>query len=172
MWLYVTALSDVEYWVEISDLASLATRAWHHPPGTLCGIADTSAFPTATPSAGSADFFAAASLAAGDSALLLWQGRFAITASWTSPTTGAAGIAHPQPFTDLAGGFWFFSPNNPEVVVKLLDGTTVNGHPWFFWGALSDLEVTITLRDTRTGEVETVRKPGRETCGGARFDLF
>ena len=71
-----------------------------------------------------------------------------------------------------SGRFWFFSPDNVESALKRLDGTSINGHPWFFWGALSDLEVSRTQRDQNTGVVEAVHEPGRQTCGGARFDLF
>jgi hypothetical protein len=53
------------------------------------------------------------------------------------------------------GYFWFFSSSNVELVVKVLDGRAVNGHFWVFYGALSDVEYTITVADTQTGRYRT-----------------
>lgn len=49
------------------------------------------------------------------------------------------------------GYFWFFGPENVEVVLKVLDGQGVNGHHWVFCGALSNVEYTLTVTDTQTG---------------------
>jgi hypothetical protein len=40
-------------------------------------------------------------------------------------------------------------------MLKVLDGTGVNGHYWVFYGALSNVQYTITVRDTLTGAVQT-----------------
>jgi hypothetical protein len=57
------------------------------------------------------------------------------------------------PLTEDSGSFWFFSPNNLELMVKVLDGRFVNGHFWVFYGALSDVAYEITVTDTTTGQV-------------------
>ncbi len=44
--------------------------------------------------------------------------------------------------------FWFFSPDNTEMVVKVLDGCPVNNRYWVFASAATDLEFTITVTDT------------------------
>jgi hypothetical protein len=36
-------------------------------------------------------------------------------------------------------------------VIKVVDGRAVNGHYWVFYGALSDVEYTITVTDEATG---------------------
>ena len=56
-----------------------------------------------------------------------------------------------MPLTADTGYFWFFSDNNVELVVKVVDGRAVNGRYWFFAGALSDVEYVITVTDTSTG---------------------
>jgi hypothetical protein len=38
-----------------------------------------------------------------------------------------------------------------ELIVKVLDGRAVNGHFWVFYGALSDVQYTLTVTDTQTG---------------------
>ena len=53
--------------------------------------------------------------------------------------------------TGDTGYFWFFDPANVEVIVKVLDGRGVNGHVWVFYGALSNVEYTLTVTDTQTG---------------------
>ena len=55
---------------------------------------------------------------------------------------------------------------NPEVFVKILDGTPINGHHWIFYAGLTDLEYTITVFDTTTGEVKRYTKPAESSCGG------
>jgi len=57
--------------------------------------------------------------------------------------------------TEDTGYFWFFGPANVELIVKVLDGRTVNSHFWVFYGALSDVEYTMTVTDTVTGQVKT-----------------
>jgi hypothetical protein len=49
------------------------------------------------------------------------------------------------------GAFWFFREDNLELVVKILDGCSVNGHYWVFIAGVTDLEVGIELRDFITG---------------------
>ena len=44
-----------------------------------------------------------------------------------------------------------------ELVLKVVDGTAINGNWWFFSGSLSNVEYEITVRDTRTGRVNTYR---------------
>ena len=44
---------------------------------------------------------------------------------------------------------------NVEVIVKVLDARTFNNHFWVFYGALSNLEYTLTITDTVTGAVKT-----------------
>jgi hypothetical protein len=46
-----------------------------------------------------------------------------------------------------------------ELVVKALDGCSFNGRHWIFAGGLTDVAVTLTVTDTRSGEVKTYRNP-------------
>jgi hypothetical protein len=66
------------------------------------------------------------------------------------------------PLTADTGYFWFSSPGNVEVVVKVLDGRGLNGHFWVFYGALSDLEYKITVTDTFTGVKKTYINPAKK----------
>ncbi|MEX0879151.1 MAG: hypothetical protein WD451_05395, partial [Thermoanaerobaculia bacterium] len=57
------------------------------------------------------------------------------------------------------GYLWFFSEENVELIVKVLDGRGVNGHYWVFYGALSNVEYTITVTNTQTGAVRVYTNP-------------
>jgi ELWxxDGT repeat protein len=84
------------------------------------------------------------------SALCLAGGRFEVKVSWRD-FAGRTGSGRAVPLTGDTGYFWFFDPANVETVVKVLDGTAANGHFWIFFGALTNVEYTLTVTDTQTG---------------------
>ena len=57
--------------------------------------------------------------------------------------------------TDDSGYFWFFDPTNVEVVFKVLNACGLNQAYWFYAGGLTNVQVTITVTDTKTGAVKT-----------------
>ena len=84
---------------------------------------------------------------------------------WADQRSGDTGVGTAVPGTDRSGFFWFFEPQNIELVVKILDARQVNGRFWVFYGALSDVAYTITVTDTETGEQATYHNPPGEICG-------
>ncbi len=94
----------------------------------------------------------------GATALCLGEGRFAVTASY-AVASGGAGAAQAVPLTADTGYFWFFSAANVEAVVKVVDGCALNGSYWFFAGGLTDVAVSLTVTDTRTGFLRTYTNP-------------
>lgn len=92
--------------------------------------------------------------------------RFAVEATWRD-FQGNVGVGKTVKLTPDTGYFWFFDADNVEVVLKVLDGTALNGHYWVFYGALSNVEYTIQVTDTTTGEIRTYRNPsGRFASAG------
>jgi hypothetical protein len=87
--------------------------------------------------------------------LCLGGGRFRAQASWK--TTVAPSGAQAVTLTSDAGAFWFFSANNIELVVKVVDGRAANAHFWVFGAGLTDVEIAIT--DTKTGAVWAHHNP-------------
>lgn len=83
----------------------------------------------------------------GAGGLCLHDERFAVSIEWRNPRNGASGTATGVPLSDRAAYFWFFRAGNAEVVMKILDGTEINGFFWVFFGGLTDLEYTITIED-------------------------
>lgn len=85
-------------------------------------------------------------------------GRFQVTVAWTAPPN-QHGNGNPIPLSSDTGAFWFFTAGNYELVVKVLDGTSINGHWWVFYGALSNVQYVITVADAQTHEVDTYTNP-------------
>ncbi len=85
--------------------------------------------------------------------LSLNDNRFLVEVDWSAAQTGESGQGVAVPLTSDSGYFWFFGDTNVEILVKILDGRTINGYFWFFWGAMTDVEYIITVTDTQTGAV-------------------
>lgn len=88
--------------------------------------------------------------------LCLNASRFKASVAWKNQYAGGAtGSGTAVALTGDTGYFWFFDAANVELVIKVLDGTSSNGHFWVFYGALSDVEYTITVTDTKNNVVRT-----------------
>lgn len=112
--------------------------------------------------------------------LALLGERFEVEATWRTPD-GNTGSGTGASLTGETGYFWFFSPTNVEVVVKVLDACSgPSGHFWVFAGGLTDVAVELTVTDTASGAKKTYRNPpgtpfqpvqdtgAFATCGTAR----
>jgi hypothetical protein len=181
-WVYTGALSNVEYTLTVDDSLAGTERVYHNPPFQFGNVGDINAF-AATP-----DFFPAQQFPASplqvppvggcpvppffSPSLCLGAGRFAVSVEFKNPTTGAAGAAVAVPLARDTGVFWFFKEANLELMVKILDGRAVNGRFWFFYGALSDVDYTITIRDTTNGQIRTYHNPQGTLASGADVQAF
>src|SRR5579862_1669992 len=72
----------------------------------------------------------------------------------TAQGGGASGSGHAIPLASLGvsngGLFWFFGRNNPEMLLKVLNGCAANRHFWVFSSATTDAGFMVTVKDTRT----------------------
>lgn len=93
----------------------------------------------------------------GTDTLCLADGRFAVTAQWTTDT--ASGLGQAVPDTADSGRFWFFAPENTEIVIKALEGCGLNDRFWVFASGLTNVEVLITVTDTQTGKTRRYFNP-------------
>lgn len=87
--------------------------------------------------------------------LCVGNGRFAVTVDWQVPSQGTAGVGNATSLSVDTGAFWFFSPNNIELVVKVVDGRAFNNRFWVFAGALTDVAYTVRVEDTVTSVTKT-----------------
>ena len=93
-----------------------------------------------------------------DNTLCLTGERFRVRMTWRT-MLGETGPGVAVPLTEDAGYFWFFSPNNPEIFIKVLDACFEPfDHFWVFIGGLTDVETRVTVVDTATGEVRRYDK--------------
>jgi len=93
---------------------------------------------------------------------LCLDGRFEVTAEWTD-FDHRHGAAHTLP-DDLgglgdSGVLWFFSQDNPEILVKILNACSVNGHYWVFLSPGSNVMYDVRVFDVRTGTRKTYSNP-------------
>jgi len=184
-WVFYGALSNIEYTITVTDTATGTVKTYRNEPGRLASVADVSAFAggAGPASAISADSYSAASelvrsqsqhvarllsasaplVCLADARTLCLNGaRFQARANFNAPSLGLTNApAQVVALTSDTGYFWFFSSNNVEIVIKVVDGRSFNGFFWVFYGALSDVEYTITVTDTVAGAVKTYsNRPG------------
>jgi hypothetical protein len=182
-WTFYGGLSDVSYWITVTDTQTGQSKTYANPQGNFCGAADTASLPAAGSSTASfllpAEEPAAETLAdkagcaAGANTLCLLGGRFKVEVTWQQQNGPSGnGGAVPIAGNDQSGLFWFFDPSNIELVVKVIDGTGLNGKYWFFYGALSDVGYTVRVTDTTTGAVRNYTNAFGNVCGRADTSAF
>ena len=101
---------------------------------------------------------AAGSCSADDRTLCLANNRFAVSVTWQT-ADGNSGNGTAVPLTSDTGYFWFFQSSNVEMVTKVLNGCGFNARWWAFAGGLTNVQTTMTVRDTETGAVKTYTNP-------------
>jgi hypothetical protein len=170
------ARGEIGYAIEAKELGGPFVLRATAPPDSTTWVVDglapetgyrfrLRAFGPAGPSADSNEASAvtrgeAGACIGGEHELCLDQGRFRVRAAFAGET--GSGPATPGPaVSDQSGLFWFFTPGNWELALKVLDGCRVNGHYWIFFAALTHVEHTVTVTDTRTGATKVYwRLPG------------
>jgi Fibronectin type III domain/Matrixin len=94
----------------------------------------------------------------GPTTLCLNGGRFQVDMSWV--TAEDDGLGQGVELTDETGYFYFFSPQNVEVVVKVINACVL-GTPrfWVFAGGLTNVNTVLRVVDSQTGAVKTYENP-------------
>ncbi|MCP4658622.1 MAG: hypothetical protein GY856_24695 [bacterium] len=73
--------------------------------------------------------------------------------------------------SDDSGLLWFFDPDNWELLVKVLDGCAVNQRYWVFAAATTNVETTLEVTDSLSGQMKTYHNP-LGTSAAAVTDTF
>lgn len=87
---------------------------------------------------------------AAEEVLSLNDDRFEVYVTWQT-SDGGTGSGQPVRLTRDTGYFWFFDPENVELVVKVLNACEPFGRFWVFAAGLTDVAVEVTVVDTATG---------------------
>jgi len=93
--------------------------------------------------------------------LCLNGGRFKVQAQWN--TGAASGPAQVLSQSGDSGQFYFFDPDNTELTVKVLNACSLNDRFWVFASGLTNVQVLITVTDTRAGRVRQYFNPRGKT---------
>jgi predicted esterase len=90
--------------------------------------------------------------------LCLNRGRFRVQVHWDANGSSGEGMVVPGASAD-SGLFWFFSPENWELMVKVLDGCALNQRYWVFAAATTNVHYVLMVTDTATGGVARYENP-------------
>ncbi len=182
-WVFAAATTDVEYVLRVTDELTGAVSEYFNSLGQASSaITDTDAFATCSEagsqkSSGTILKPALIASAASDSraphtssaesstctaqatGLCLNEGRFRVEADWKdfAGNTGTAQVVSAG--SDDSGLFWFFGPDNWEMLVKVLNGCALNNHFWVFSAATTNVEYTLRVTDTQGGAVKEYFNP-------------
>jgi hypothetical protein len=90
--------------------------------------------------------------------LCLNDNRFALTSRYLT-AKGEEGPGRARPLANDSGTFWFFGPDNRELIAKMLDGCGVNGHYWMFAAGLTNVGVELQAYDLHIGKTRSYTNP-------------
>ncbi len=159
-WVFQAAATNVEVTTTVTDTSCGNVQIYTNPLGVAApALNDTLAFQDC-------ENPLPPNCVVDDETFCLGEGgRFQVDIEWRDFDDGfgtgsevsipRAGLAK----SDDSGLFYFFSEDNWELLVKVLDGCDINDNFWVFAAASTDVEYTVTVTDTLTDEVKTYANP-------------
>ncbi|MCP3962092.1 MAG: PKD domain-containing protein [bacterium] len=182
VWVFAATTTDVGYILRVTDTHTGNVREYLNELGTSApAITDTEAFEDCVitidyaadtdprrsifqaPGVTATELAVAATeqeedCVADGNRLCLNDGRFRAEVTWRDfeDRTGSGTVVTS---TDDSGLYWFFSSNNWELLLKVLDGCALNDRYWVFSAATTNVEYTLRVTDTQTGEAREYRNP-------------
>ena len=164
-WLFYSAGTNVGLTTTVTDNATGEVKTYANPDLTAAPpVQDTAAFdclssdaaPSGEPLAPRATGTATAECSPGLTTLCI-SGRFKVDVAYhTTQDGGQSGpgqaIALDSVGVDQGGLFWFFSQDNPEMLIKVIDACSLQGKYWVFYSADTNVGLKVTVTDTHTGK--------------------
>jgi streptogramin lyase len=182
-WLFYSATTNVGFTVTVKDTRTPRTKTYSNKDGTAAPpVQDTSAFScnaqgdVDTDSGASGEAAArvdanpdtnessavpaAATGCTANATTLCIDNRFQMKVTYkTAQGGGSAGNGQAIALTSLGvaqgGLFWFFSADNPEMLIKVIDGCSLNQKYWLFYAAGTNVGFTATVTDLQTNARKT-----------------
>ena len=183
-WTFFGSLTDVEFFLTVTDAASGRARRYGNRPGNFASLGDTRSIsggasngsalvdvPLSVAQAAVVEEGEPGPCATGPEVLCLQEDRFEVSVTWTD-FEGTSGPGLSRTLEEDTGAFWFFAEENLELMVKVLDARAINGHFWVYYGALSNVGFELRVRDTATGAVRTYRNEPREFASAGDVTAF
>jgi hypothetical protein len=177
-WVFFGATTNVGFVLTVTDTVNGGSRVFVNNDGvTAVPVQDTQAFsctasdlalarssgpaPTTASLQSAPHRGVTESQCVTDTTTLCIDERFSVTVNFASATAGQTGVARAVDLSGLGvtegGLFWFFNPNNPELLIKVLDGCSVTQNFWVFFAAATNVGFTLTITDTQTGTSHTYK---------------
>lgn len=173
-WVFAAGATNVEIDLGVTDTELGRSMRYFNPSGdpfeTVRSVGEFACdgdasrvgpLPELEPAGGwnvaSSAWVAAEDCSATNQRLCLNQGRFAVEVSYTTDGAPKSGTA--VPLSTESGYFWFFGADNLEILIKVIDGCVLNQRFWVFGAGLTDVELTLTVTDTATGQKKTYANP-------------
>ncbi|HET8774474.1 MAG TPA: hypothetical protein VFP80_11800 [Thermoanaerobaculia bacterium] len=169
--IFLGGLSDVEFFVVVTDSLSGIVHEYHKPANELVGVIDRSTFPASNDGLrGALDSLKIAPLGiksnAESSTIRLLNNRFEVRMRYRNPFTTPAGEGYmnarsiaSSPTTETAVFFFDENVGSGEWMVRFSDARPFVERIDLFHGGLSDVEFTIEVLDTKTGQRKEYHKP-------------
>ncbi|HYN22957.1 MAG TPA: zinc-dependent metalloprotease family protein [Thermoanaerobaculia bacterium] len=167
-------LTNLKFSLIVTDTQTGASKIYENAPKE-CGAIDQAAFSSASTLAlGTSPSMKSLKAAAGSckkdkNTLCLLGNRFQVKVDWRNPGNNTSGSGGAVAISSVTGAFYFTDAGNLELMAKIIDyGSRID----FFYGTLSDLEYTLTVTDTSSGQVKTYQNPAGNFCGGLDDSAF
>lgn len=126
------------------DVTDFATEARAFGIG-IVGVIDGSVSPVCTP---------------GPTVMCLNDERFKVELDWRRVNNQRGPGEVVQQGSDDSGLFYFFDPDNWEMLIKVIDAcNSAFNSFWVFYAATTNVEFTVTVTDTQTGVVNNYFNP-------------
>lgn len=155
-WVQTAGLSDYQQTLTITDTVGGGIASYGNTLGQYeATILDTAAFPCSTPEV-SGEMFKGPG--GPPPPLILGEGRFRVEVRWVDAANNF-GFGNPIEVARDGGAFWFFSPDDPNVAVKIFDGAAINGSFWVIYGGPTSVGFDIEVTDVCTGQVQAYNNP-------------
>ncbi len=90
--------------------------------------------------------------------ILIQDDRFRVSVEWRD-FAGNEGAGRMVSRSDDSVVYYFFTADNWEMLLKVLDGCENNGNYWVFFAAVTNVEFTITVTDTQTDQQRVFVNP-------------
>jgi hypothetical protein len=96
--------------------------------------------------------------------------RFEVQAQFS--TSSGGGLSGPGNAISLSGLgvnrgglFWFFASDNPELLIKVINGCGLNNNFWVFFAGTTNVGLTLVVTDTQSGHLASYVSPDQVALG-------
>jgi hypothetical protein len=177
--IFLGGLSDVEFSVVVTDSLTGIVHEYRKPANQLIGVIDRSTFPASNDGLRGAFDSLKAAPNAESSTIRLLNNRFEVRMRYRIPFTVPAGEGYmnarsiaSSPTTETAVFFFDENVGSGEWMVRFSDARPFVDRIDLFHGGLSDVEFTIEVLDTQTGQRKEYHKPPFSLLGQVDRDTY